>query len=171
MSNTNARAAFPSIFAFSSISNHVWWTTSTNTTANMSTSYAVVAGITRITPPKLTRASVDITDMNSADSYEDSALAGPVRTGTVGFEVNYLSTSTHQRGLIPEAFESGDEIGWMVKISGTSSGNVLYGDGVISGYSMGDLTQDGKISYTFELKTKGKVQGPVDSTAGPSPNT
>jgi hypothetical protein len=171
MSNTNARASFPSIFAFSSISNHVWWTTSTNTTGNMSTSYKIVAGITRITPPKLTRGTVDITDMNSVDYYEDNALAGPVRTGTVAFDVNYLSTSTHQRELIPEAFEAGTEMGWLIQMAGTSSGNVYYGDGVISGYSFSDLTQDGKIGITFELKTKGKCHGPVDSTAGPTANT
>src|SRR5512133_3206787 len=118
MSNTNARAAFPSVFAFSTESNAAWWATSTNTSANMSTKYVTCAGITKIMPPKYTRAFVDITDMNSTDYYEDNALAGPVRTGTVGFEANYLSTNTQQKTDFETAFSAGTPIGWMITIAG-----------------------------------------------------
>jgi predicted secreted protein len=150
MSNTNARAAFPSIIAFSSVG-------STGT-------FVTCAGITKITPPKYTRGFVDVTDMNSTDYYEDSALAGPIRTGTMGYEANYLSTDTQQKTLIREAFENGTRIGWKITLAGTSSGNIWYGDAIVSAYSLGELTQEGKVSMTFEMKTKGKPTGPVDST-------
>lgn len=151
MSNTNARAAFPSIFSVAS-------TGGSTTLANWKTCY----GVTRITPPKYTRGTVDITDMNSTDYYEDNALAGPIRTGVIGFEANFLSTSTIYTS-IKDWFESGQKMGWMITLAGSSL-NTYYGDGVVTGYSMGDLTQEGKISMTFEMKTKGKPIGPVWST-------
>lgn len=82
----------------------------------------------------------------------------------MGFEANYLSTDSQQTTLIKEAFENGTKVGWKITIAGTSSKNIWYGDGIVSAYSMGDLTQDGKVSLTFELKTKGKPTGPSDST-------
>lgn len=148
MSNTNARAAFPSVIAFSSVG-----TTGT---------FVVCQGVTRITPPKLTRGSVDITDMNGPDYYEDSALAGPIRTGVMGFEANFLSTNTQQT-IIKDCFESGQKVGWRIVLSGTSY-NTFKGNGVVTGYSMSDLTQDGKITYNFEIKTKGAIVGPTIAT-------
>jgi len=129
----------------------------------MSTKYVWCAGITKIMPPKYTRGFVDITDMNSTDYYEDNALAGPVRTGTVGFEANYLSTNTQQVTDFEAAFSAGTPIGWLIQIAGTSSKDTWFGDGVISAYSTQDLTIDGKVAMTFELKTKGKPVGPVNS--------
>ena len=149
MSNTNARAAFPSVIAFSSVGS--------------SGTFVTCLGIQRITPPKYTRGTVDITDMNSTDYYEDSALAGPIRTGVMGFEANFLSTNTQQT-VIKECFESGTKIGWKITLAGATSYNIIYGDGVVTGYSMSDLTQDGKITYNFEIKTKGKPTGPAHST-------
>jgi hypothetical protein len=150
MSNTNARASFPSFFYLSSVG-------STGT-------FTKCAGVTKIMPPKCTRATVDITDMNSTDYYEDFALAGPIRTGTIGYEANYLSTDTMQTSVIKDAFENGTKIGYKIELGGTSSMHIWYGDGIVASYSLGDLTQEGKVGFTFEMRCKGKPVGPVSTT-------
>lgn len=150
MSNTNARAAFGSLFAMSSVGS--------------SGTFTNCYGVTKIMPPKPTRGTVDITDMNSTDYYQDFCFAGPIKVGTIGYTANYLSTDTWQTADIKTAFENGTKIGWKLTVAGTSSNNIWYGDGYVISYSMGDLTIDGKVEMTFEIANKGKPTGPVSST-------
>src|SRR5512133_199069 len=150
MSNTNARSAFGSVFKFSSVA-------STGT-------FATVAGVTKITPFKHSRGTLDVTDMYSTDYYEDTISAGPIRTGTMGVTCNYLSTDTYHTGIIQDCLEAGNRIGWLFTVAGTSSMATWYGDGVITAFSMGDLTIDGKVEFNLELKTKGAPVGPASST-------
>ena len=150
MSLTNARAAFPSILSFSSVGS--------------SGTFTDIAGNTQITPHKYSRATMDITDMNSTDYYEDAILVGPVRTSLISAQAHYLSTNTHHTSLLKEAMENGTRIGWKITFAGTSSMHTFYGDGLVTAYEPQDLTEEGKIVFSYSIKPRGKPTGPASST-------
>jgi len=146
----NGRPAYGSIFKFSSVG-------STGT-------FNTIAGITRVTPPKNTRSSLDMTPLYSTDPYEDNVITGPIRTGTMSIEYTYLSTDTNHTGIIDDCMEAGNTCGWLIQISGTSSNNIWYGNCAVLSNQMQDLNIDGKVTFISELKTKGGITGPVSST-------
>jgi hypothetical protein len=145
-----ARPAYPSIFSFST-------TGSTGT-------FTDICGIQTFTAPKFTKGTADVSEMNSTYYYEDLISAGPVRTGSLGVDVVYLSTNSQHTSLIQEAMNNGTKVGWKITFAGTSSNHIGYGDALITGYGIGDLTQDGKLTARFDMKITGKPTWPVSST-------
>lgn len=146
----NGRGAYGSIFKFSSVG-------STGT-------FTAIAGVTRITPMKNTRTTLDITPLYSTDSYEDNVITGPIRTGTMSIGYTFLSTDSVQTGILDTCMVNGSKIGWLIQVAGTSSNNIWYGDGAVMSNQMQDLTIDGKVEFVCEIKTKGGITGPVSST-------
>jgi hypothetical protein len=150
---TNVRSAFPSA---------LYWSSVGSSTATLTT---LVAGLTQIGNVKKTRGTIDVTDMYSTDYHEDGMPIGPVRMAPLSMLGNYLSTSSQLSSLFAEAMETGTLCGWKIVMAGTSSNNIFYGAASVVGFGLTDLTMEGKIGFTLDLKIRGKPFGPVSSTS------
>lgn len=142
------RAGFGSVFSFSTVG-------STGT-------YTDCANILGINPPKASRGVTDVSNWGTTDYYKQYIQSGLIDAGTLGFNAIYLSTNSQQTSLIKEAMENGTRIGWKITMSGTSSNNILYGDGFVTDTQV--LIPDDKVTFTCTITVTGKPTGWTSST-------
>lgn len=125
-------------------------------TVGSSGTFTACANVLNINPPTFSRGTVDITNHGTTDYYEQAISGGIIRSGDVSFSAIYLSTNTQQTSLIPEAFHNGTRIGWLISVAGTSSNNVMYGDGYVTSYQPFSVPQEGRAEFAITIKVTGK---------------
>ena len=107
-----------------------------------------VAEVTNLTPPGMTRDTVDATHLESDDGYKEF-IAGLKEAGEATLTVNYVPSA--QDDLVT-AFEMGFgnfQITFPNKVT-------LTFDGIVTGYEWNDVVADDKMSATFTVQCSGK---------------
>jgi len=110
--------------------------------------FTKVAEVTNLTPPGMTRDTVDATHLESDDGYKEF-IAGLKESGEATLTVNYVPSAAD---ALVAAFENGSgefQITFPNKVT-------LTFDGIVTGYEWNDVVADDKMSATFTVKCSGK---------------
>lgn len=142
--------------------------TGSGTVANISndgTAFKKLASVTKISPPNMTRGTVDVTDLNSFGDNdqmkeyltdfieaEDMTIEGFVKDGDEGLPVAenlfYSGKTAYIQIVLPEAI-----------------GKTMLVTGLLTGYKpIGDISSDAGIAYSFTVKPNKKPT--LSDTAG-----
>lgn len=111
--------------------------------------YVPVAEVASITPPGWTRETIDVTNLESPDETREY-IASLADAGEATITVNFLPSLTDKL-LTAFTAKSGE---FRVLLPGGTIG--LDFDGIVTGYEIGDLVADDKMSATFTVKPTGK---------------
>jgi hypothetical protein len=138
-----AIAGYPALFGFSSVGS--------------SGTYTTVAGITRIGAMTRTRKVSELDLLYTSDNYDEAIAVGIVKHGSVKIDGVYLTTSGTQTGIILDALNTGNRIGWKFALSTALSTayTCFYGDGYVEAYEIGEMAQD-KVMFSCTIKPTGK---------------
>lgn len=115
-----------------------------------------VADVTNLTPPGMTRDTVDATHLESPDGYKEF-IAGLKEAGEATLTINYDPTESDD---LVAAFEEGSgqfQITFPNKVT-------LTFFGIVTGVEWNDVVADDKMSATFTVKCSGR---PVLGAAPP----
>lgn len=115
-----------------------------------SSTYTYVAEVVSITPPGMTRETVDVTHLESDDEYREF-IAGLKDLGEASITINYLPATSD---ALVTAFEAGKGDFRILFPSGAVG---LDFAGIVTGYEIGDVVADDKMSATFTVKGTGKA--------------
>ena len=110
--------------------------------------FTKVAEVTNLTPPGMTRDTVDATHLESPDGYKEF-IAGLKESGEATLTVQY---DPSESDILFDAFENGSgefQITFPNKVT-------LTFDGIVTGYEWNDVVADDKMSATFTVKCSGK---------------
>lgn len=112
-------------------------------------SYDYVAEVTSLTPPGLTRDTVEATHLESPDSFKEY-IAGLADGGEATITINYAPATSD---ALMTAFLAPSDDFRVLFPSGTVA---LDFSGIVTGYEIGDVVADDKMSATFTVKCTGK---------------
>ncbi len=110
-------------------------------------SYVAVGEVTSVTPPGLTRETIDATHLSSDDGYKEF-IAGLAESGDASITLNLVPSATD---VLITAFNAGVGDFQIEFPSGVS----MTFDGIVTAYEFGELTTD-KMTATFTVKATGK---------------
>jgi predicted secreted protein len=110
--------------------------------------YVAIAEVTAITPPGFTREAVDVTHLKSADGWSEH-IAGIKRGGEATLTLNYVPAVSDAVLTAFEAKKGKYEIIF-------PNGIKLQFSGFFTGYSISELTVDGKMEATGTVQMTGK---------------
>ena len=145
----NARNGCPSYLGLSSVGS--------------SGTFTNIAGLTKIGDFAVSKKTISLDTHATTDGYDQVILGGVTATKAIQFTGIYLSTDTYHSALIPQLLDASQRVGWKITIAGTSSNNIMYGDGFITDYSV-SLPYEDKVTFSFTLKPTGKPTGWASST-------
>ena len=111
--------------------------------------YTYVAEVTSITPPGWTRDTIEVTNLESPDKTKEY-IASLVDAGEATITVNYLPSATD---VLLAAFTAEKDKFRILLPSGTLA---LDFAGIVTGYELGDMVGDDKMSATLTIKATGK---------------
>lgn len=111
--------------------------------------YAYVAEVTSITPPSLSRDTVDATHLESPDGAKEY-IAGLIDTGEASISINYAPSASD---VLMASFNAPKDNFRILFPGGAVALNFA---GIVTGYEIGELTPDGKMTATFTVKPTGK---------------
>ncbi len=111
--------------------------------------YTYVAEVTSLTPPGWTRDTVDVTHLESPDMAKEF-IGGLIEADEATISINYVPSATDS---LLAAFTAGRGEYRVLFPSGTVA---LDFKGIVTGYEMGDLVADDKMTATFTVKPSGK---------------
>lgn len=117
--------------------------------------YSSIAEITELTPPNMSRDTVEVTHHASPDGYKE--FMGALRDGgEVSFKANWLPTNSTQDGTtgILEAFNDNDMHYWKIILPNTLV--TLSFAGVVTAFEP-DLPLEEQGSLSCTIKVSGKV--------------
>jgi hypothetical protein len=114
-----------------------------------STTYVYVAEVVSLTPPGWTRDTVEVTHLESPDSAKEY-IPGLIDAGEATITVNFKPI---QADVLLASFNAPVDEFRVLFPGGTVA---LDFDGIVTGYEMGDLVADDKMSATFTVKATGK---------------
>jgi len=112
--------------------------------------YDYGAEVTSLTPPSMTRDTVDATHLESPDAYKEF-IAGLKETGEASITINYAPSGSD---ALITAFEAG---AGEFRILFPGGALALDFAGIVTGYEIGDLVATDKMSATFTVKGTGKA--------------
>lgn len=112
------------------------------------TTYAYVAEVSSLTPPGWTRDTVDVTHLESPDMVKEF-IGGMIEAGEASITINFVPDV--QDDLL-DAFMASKGNFRILFPSGTLALDFL---GIVTGYEIGDLVADDKMSATFTVKASG----------------
>jgi predicted secreted protein len=119
--------------------------------------YTYVAEVTSITPPGGTRDTVEVTHLESEDGYKE--YIGALKDmGEASITVNYVPATSD--ALLAAFEEDGTQDFRILYPSGTVA---LDFAGIVTGWELGDIVADDKMSATLTVKATGK---PALTTVG-----
>lgn len=113
------------------------------------TTYVYVAEVVSLTPPGWTRDTVEVTHLESPDSAKEY-IPGLIDAGEATITVNFKPI---QADVLLASFNAPVDEFRVLFPGGTVA---LDFDGIVTGYEMGDLVADDKMSATFTVKATGK---------------
>ncbi|CAM3091707.1 phage tail tube protein [Paracoccus nototheniae] len=125
-----------------------------------STTHVVVAEVASITPPGMTRDTVEATHLNSPDAFKEF-IAGLKEGGEASITVNYVPAASD---TLVTAFDAG-RISAQITFPaiGTAPEVTLTFTAIVTAWEPGDLVPDDKMSATFTCKCSGR---PVFAVSG-----
>lgn len=112
-----------------------------------------VAEVVSITPPGMTRDTVDVTHLESDNMFKE--YVGALKdAGEASITVNYIPAVAASDALLT-AFNTDASQSFTILFPG---GTVkLTFTGIVTGYEIGDVVADDKMSATFTVKATGAV--------------
>lgn len=111
--------------------------------------YAMVAEVTAISVPGMSRDAIEATHLGSDDGYGEF-IAGLKKLGEASITVNFIPSATD---VLVAAFDAGIGDFRILFPSGTLA---LDFGGVVTGFEIGELTTD-KMTATFTVQGSGKA--------------
>jgi predicted secreted protein len=115
---------------------------------NTAGTYVPIAEVTAITPPGFTREAIDVTHLKSPDGWAEH-IAGIKRGGEATLTINYIPAASD---AVLTAFEA-DSGKYEITFP---NGIRLQFAGFFTGYSINELTVDGKMEATGTVQMSGK---------------
>lgn len=112
-------------------------------------SYVAVAEVVSITPPGATREAVEATHLNSDDETKEF-IAGLAEWGDASITVNYLPSASD---ALMTAF-TGKTDKFQITFP---SGVKMQFAGIVTGYEIGEVVANDKMTATFTVKCSGKA--------------
>lgn len=109
--------------------------------------YVAVAEVVSVTPPGASREAVDVTHLNS-DNETKEFIAGMAEWGDASITVNYLPSATD---ALMTAFTAKTD---KFQITFPSGVKMRFA-GIVTGYEIGEIVVDDKMSATFTVKCSG----------------
>lgn len=115
--------------------------------------YNAISEVVSITPPQLSRETVDVTHLNSADEYREF-IAGIKDGGEISITMAYLGTAngTEQEKLYGD-FESGDVINYQISYPDSATWEAAC---IVTGIAPAELSNEERITDAVTLKVTGK---------------
>lgn len=112
-----------------------------------------VAEVVSITPPGMTRDTVEVTHLESDNAYKE--YIGALKdAGEASITVNYIPAVSASDALLTAFNTDGPQDFTILFPSGTLK---LTFKGIVTGYELGDIVADDKMSATFTVKATGAV--------------
>lgn len=118
---------------------------------------AVVAELSNITPPSLSRATIDVTTHDGASQAMEFIADGVYDPGEISCEGNLIASSTED-DLFLAALISGTVQDFEILIKAASGTDTWSGSAIVTAYEPGPMpVQGGKQSFTATLKVTGAI--------------
>ena len=111
--------------------------------------YTNVIEVTAITPPQYSRDAVETTHLLSTNGYR-TFIGGLKDGGSVSFDINWDPSNSDVVIAALEAATNGQ-----FKITFPDATTCVFG-GVVTGYQLGQVTPDGKLTASATIKTSGQ---------------
>lgn len=112
-----------------------------------------VAEVASVTPPGMTRDTVDVTHLESDAMFKE--YVGALKdTGEASITVNYIPTVAASDALLTAFNTDAAQLFTIMFPGGTVKLTFM---GIVTGYEIGDLVGDDKMSATFTVKATGAV--------------
>lgn len=111
--------------------------------------YVYVAEVTNITPPSLSRDTIEVTNLESPDQFKEY-IASLADGGEATITINYIPAVSD---ALMTSFLAPVDTFRILFPSGTVA---LDFSGIVTGYEIGDVVADDKLSATFTVKATGK---------------
>lgn len=113
--------------------------------------FAEVAEVVSITPPQLTKETVDATHLNSPDGYREF-LAGMKDAGEVTFTMAYVANGTGQSD-IRDDFEADDVVNYRITLPNDATWEF---SGIVTGLAPSELSIEERVTEAVTIKVSGK---------------
>jgi predicted secreted protein len=114
-----------------------------------------VAGVLSITPPRLSKNVIDVTNHGTTDGYTQVIPGTLTRTSPITLTAIYITSSSMMSDTIIDAFENRTKSRLQITIAGTSSQNQIISEGYVTDYAI--LTPfDDKITFEMSFKASGE---------------
>lgn len=110
--------------------------------------FTKVAEVTNVTPPGMSRDTVDVTHLESPDGTKEF-IGGLAEMGEASLTIQYVPDA---QDVLLAAFQAGFgefQITFPNKVAMTF-------EGIVTGYEWGDIVADTKMSATFTIKCSGR---------------
>lgn len=113
--------------------------------------YTAVAEVVSITPPGLTRETIDVTHLNSDDQTKEF-IGSLIEAGEATITINYVPSASD---VLLTAFTTNGGAGEFRITYPKNDFNMDF-KGIITGYEQGDIVVDDKLSATLTIKCSGR---------------
>jgi hypothetical protein len=119
--------------------------------------YKPFASITKLSPPSMSRGTVDVTDMNSYENNDQMKefLTDFIEAEEMSIE-GYVKKTDEGRDLAEQAFYSGEVVHIKITLP-PAIGKTMTVKGLMTSYRpIGDISTDAGIAFTMGLKPTAK---------------
>lgn len=124
--------------------------------ADVGGSVAAVAELSSITPPARTRDTIDVTTHDGASQAMEFIGSGVYDTGEIQVAGNYIAGSTGD-DLFGGKLAANTNQDFEIVVKAASGTETMSGECIITEFSIGELTVDGKQEFTATLKVTGAI--------------
>ena len=114
------------------------------------TAYVDLAEVNSISGPDMTRATIDVTSLDSTDGYEEF-IASFRNAGKISLNMNFTATTFN---MLVADFESDDLVSYRITLSDSSATTIVF-NGLVTGLSVAIPAKD-KVSSDVVIKITGK---------------
>lgn len=116
--------------------------------------FTMIAEVVNITGPSFSRATVDVTNMDSANNYRDF-MPGLLDGGEISFELNFIPSDTTQKSIYNTDMSSSTAVNYQIVFpdSGTTTWSFA---GLVTSF---DITNpmDEKVTANMTIKIVGQT--------------
>lgn len=113
--------------------------------------FTVLAEIISITPPGMTRDTIDVTHLNSDDQFKEF-IGSLAEAGEAQLTLNYIPSASD---ALMTAFTTDHGAGEFQIIFPKRDFSMTF-DGIVTGYEPGEIVVDDKLTASMTIKASGK---------------
>lgn len=121
-----------------------------------------IAEVLSVTPPSLTRATLDTTHHATASGIQTFIGSGIADPGEISATIHYVAGSASD-DLLLEAVGAGTARSFKVVVNAASGQEAISGDVIVTGYAPDSSEIDGKQTATVTMKVSGALTQGVES--------